>query len=478
MSNDDLTRRVFIKGIGYVSLGLVLGVVAGCDLDKLIETIKNRPIRRRLRTGSPEVDDDIDTYRDAVTAMKGRNDNLSWASQAAIHGTVASFTFCEHGTPHFFDWHRAYLLFFERICQKVTGKPKFGLPYWNWNQDPGIHSAFLDPASSLFLARTRTSMATHPSQPTGSTQLNTIFADTNFFSFGTQIEGTPHNSVHSFIGGTMGAGNSPLDPIFWPHHCMVDYCWAKWNLELGNDNTNDATWLNHDNSHFFNTDNNPDSAKAVATVLMPLLSYQYESSAIGSASATAAITTKSAYQKLDERIRRGADVRFEIKRRWPLSSKAAISIARPISMEAKVPASDFAGIVNSDTATERVFVSIQFAQLPPSSDFSVRVFVNHPAANSQTTNEDPHFAGSFAFFGTEAPPTAGTPEHKHQEPRFLVNVTDTLRRLQKAGQLRETSPLSIQLVAVPFAGKFEREDTQLLLNQIELIVTPVIIRSR
>ncbi len=37
------------------------------------------------------------------------------------------------------------------------------------------------------------------------------------------------------------------------------------------------------------------------------------------------------------------------------------------------------------------------------------------------------------------------------------------------------SPLSLQLVATPFAGKFEKEDTQLVLNGIEIIVTPVII---
>src|SRR6185436_21080419 len=110
--------------------------------------------------------------------------------------------------------------------------------------------------------------------------------------------------VHGWIGLTMGNYNSPLDPIFWPHHCMIDYCWAKWNLEMGNNNTNDPTWQSTSNSHFFDTDNNPTSATAVTTVLMPLLSYQYESSAIGSAPATAAVNTKSAYQKLEERIRR------------------------------------------------------------------------------------------------------------------------------------------------------------------------------
>jgi hypothetical protein len=143
-------RRVFIKGLGFVSVALLLGTLGGCD--KLADAIKNRPIRRRLRTGSAEVDADIDTYRQAVAAMKAlpASDPRSWGAQAEIHGTVAGgFKFCEHGTDHFFDWHRAYLFYFEKICQKLTGNPKFGLPYWNWNQNLDIHPAFLDAASPL-----------------------------------------------------------------------------------------------------------------------------------------------------------------------------------------------------------------------------------------------------------------------------------------------------------------------------------------
>src|SRR6266478_2216491 len=153
------SRRVFIKGVGLVSAGLLMGTLGGCE--ELLEEIRNRPIRRRLRTGSPEVDADIAIYRQAVSLMKGlaAGDPRNWVAQATIHGTVAGgFNFCEHGNDHFFDWHRAYLFFFEKICQKLTGNSKFGLPYWNWNQNPDVHPTFLDPASSLFLTRNRTSM--------------------------------------------------------------------------------------------------------------------------------------------------------------------------------------------------------------------------------------------------------------------------------------------------------------------------------
>lgn len=453
---NNVGRRVFVKGLGFVSVALLLGTLGGCD--RLADAIKNRPIRRRLRIGSPEVDADIDTYRQAVTAMKNdlpAGDPRSWTAQAEIHGIGGiggHFNFCEHGTDHFFDWHRAYLFYFEKICQTLTKNDKFGLPYWNWNQNLDFNPAFLDASSTLFLARTRNSMSGSSSIYTSA--LDPIFADNNFFTFRQQLEGTPHNNVHTYIGGTMGGTGSALDPLFWMHHCMVDYCWAKWNIELGNNNTNDATWINHVNSHFVDADGNAATQTAGITTIMPLLSYQYESSAIGSSPAAAVIATKAAFQRIEQRIREGANIRFEIKQRIRLVDRAAISIAKPLFKETGVAPQDFARIINSDAAKERVFASIEFAQLPPSSDFSVRVFLNLPNANSSTPIEDPHYAGSFAFFGTEAPNATGG-EHKPLS-NFLVNLTNTIQKLKGNQELNDANPITLQLVPVPFAGKFER----------------------
>jgi len=471
---EDRGRRIFIQGIGLVGVGLLAGTLGGCD--QLADAIRNRPLRRRLRTGSPEVDAAIDVYRQAVTHMKGLApaNPQSWTAQATIHGTPAGFKFCQHNTNHFFDWHRAYLFYFEKICQKLTGNPKFGLPYWNWNQDAAIHPAFLDPTSPLFLARNRTSMAGSNAVTTAT--LDPILGDTNFFTFSQQLEGTPHNSVHTFIGGTLGGFTSALDPLFWMHHCMVDYCWAKWNLELENDNTNDSTWIGTDHSHFVDADGDPASATAGVTTLMPLLSYRYESSAIGSAPAQAEFaTTKSQYRKLENRVRKGADVRFDIKRRVRLAERTAVSIARPLSVDTRSSAAEVASIVDTDVSREVVFASIEYAQLPATSDFSVRVFVNLPNADANTPSEDPHYAGSFAFFGTE-PSTPGA-EHR-QQPRFLVNLTPTLQRLRRRQELTATGAVSVQLVPTPFAGGFEKADTELVLNGLDIIVTPVTVRAR
>lgn len=37
-----------------------------------------------------------------------------------------------------------------------------------------------------------------------------------------------HNRVHLWVGGDMGPGTSPNDPVFYLHHCNVDRLWARW----------------------------------------------------------------------------------------------------------------------------------------------------------------------------------------------------------------------------------------------------------
>jgi tyrosinase len=266
----------------------------------------------------------------------------------------------------------------------------------------------------------------------------------------------------------MGGWGSAMDPVFWTHHCMVDYCWAKWNIDLGNDNTNDPAWTNHVNSHFVDADGNPTSMAAGLTTVLPLLSYQYESSAIGSSPAVMAIKD---FKKVEKRLKEGANIRFDVKQRIRLADRAAVSIARPMTRETKLSPADFSSIINADQSKDKVFVSIAFAQLPPTSDFAVRVFINLPNATADTPTTDPHYAGSFGFFGTTEPADSG---HKHQ-PKFLVNITNALQRLKSTQQLKDGTPISVQLVPVAFHGTFEKADTQLMLEQIEIITTPVIV---
>jgi tyrosinase len=472
----SMDRRVFVKGVGLVGTGLLLATLGGCE--QLLKDIENRPTRRRIRTGSTAVDNDMATYKQAVAAMKALpgSDPRNWSAVAAIHGTAAAgFIWCQHGNDHFFDWHRGYVLNFERICQKLTGNSNFGMPYWNWNQDMAIPAPFLDSTSTLYSSRTNTNVS--GSGATTTAVLDPIFADSNFYTFSSQLEGTPHNTVHSYIGSLFGGGGSAADPLFWAHHCMVDYCWYKWNVELGNDNTNDPAWADVVDSHYVDADGNAASNSAAITTLMPFLSYQYESSAIGSNAAKAKLR-KTEFQIVENRIRQGADIKFSTTRRLHVVDRTSVTIAKPISLPAARNPEEMEALLNADPARENVFASIEYARLPATSDFAVRVFVNLPQANRDTPISDAHYAGSFAFFGAAiATPSAPPAGAHHHQPKFLVNLTPTLQRLRQRQELTRAGGLSIQLVAAPFGASFERENTEVELTSVDIITTPVIVKT-
>ncbi|NJK42546.1 MAG: hypothetical protein HC937_02215 [Aquincola sp.] len=178
---------------------------------------------------------------------------------------------------------------------------------------------------------------------------------------------------------------------------MVDYLWAKWNIELDHDNTNDPGWMSHDNSHFVDANGVATSTTAAITTLMPLLSYRYESSAVGTHPAVLEIARLREFREVERRIRAGADYRFSIGTRARIADKAAISIARPVQRETTLSTADFARIVTGDRAREKVFASIGFAQLPASSDFAVRVFVQLPTADRTTSIVIHTTPAAFAF---------------------------------------------------------------------------------
>ena len=465
------SRRVFVKGLGTAGLSLLLSsALGGCE--KIAEAIKNRPVRRRIRAGSAAVDADMQTYKDAVGLMKGlaAADQRNWLAEATIHGTAGAFNQCEHGTNHFFDWHRGYLFYFEKICQKLTGKPKFGLPYWNWNQNPGVPAQFLDNTSTLFSARTRTTMAGNVATTTPT--LDIIFSDTNFFTFSNQLEGTPHNTVHTWIGGTLAQGNSPLDPLFWCHHNMIDYCWYKWNVEMGRQNSNDPAWTGTNNGQFIDGDGNAATSAAGVSILMPLLSYRFESSAVGSNPAQLEIKSAKEFKKVEERLRAGAPIRFVVSQRARIAERADMAEGRPAMIRSTLRAESFAGILESSTERERVFLAVAQADVPTPADFYVRVFVNLPEANAETPTEDPHFAGSFAFFGNPADRHHAGPADR---PRFLVDLTHTLKTLRERGGLAAGTPFTVQLVPTPIEPQRGLTGLQMVLSGLDVITTPVIV---
>ena len=150
-------------------------------------------------------------------------------------------------------------------------------------------------------------------------------------------------------------------------------------------------------------------------------------------------------------------------------------LARPFVARTRESAAELDALITGGQQRERIFAKVDFTRAPQVNDFFVRVFVAMPEASARTPTDDPHYAGSFAFFGTH------DGEHRHgHAPKleFLVDVTGTLQRLKRQERLRPNEPITLTLQAVPVAGTFDRPDAMLELQRIELIVTPVVVAAR
>jgi tyrosinase len=222
----------------------------------------------------------IRAYARAVEVLKGNAGapQLTWDHHTQVHGMNPDpgdglRNQCQHATWYFLPWHRMEIFWFEAVCRSIIAglpdvdeetKRTWALPYWNYDQDGSraIPPAFRDPTFEG-----RTNPLFEPNRGPGINAATTLmpstitraagrFPMTEFsvtdrarpsfggfqtgfhhpiggFPFG-QLEGGPHNSVHSRIGGRMNDGNQAAgDPIFWLHHANIDRLWEVWRANNG-----------------------------------------------------------------------------------------------------------------------------------------------------------------------------------------------------------------------------------------------------
>jgi hypothetical protein len=201
-------------------------------------------VRKGLSAMAPN-DPDLEALRYAIGHMRADTGPLSWLTQRQVHAAPWG----HHNSWRFLPWHRFQLYYLERIIARVSGKPDFAMPYWNWDDDR-VPAAYLQRRSPLY-DNTRTVN----SASRISTYLGFEWAagagDGDFWGrtdnefgdfFGSQnptgeagagyagsAEQYGHNLIHLFCGGRMrNLMESPLDPLFWAHHSNVDRQWAIW----------------------------------------------------------------------------------------------------------------------------------------------------------------------------------------------------------------------------------------------------------
>lgn len=296
---DDIigfSRRDFLKLTALGAVGLALASCTEQQLKDFEERVKNRPVRRDINTLT-DSDPVLVSFRKAVAAMKAlpAGDKRNWTAQAEIHNS-----FCPHGNWLFLPWHRAYLWYFEEICRELSGDNGFALPYWNWQKDNKVPAAFWGDASNPLFNGTRQVGPTSTLTPGyfSPANIEAILDETNFELFASgsilasqgqrtsspggqgQLESGPHNHVHTFILGDMGGYHSPLDPVFWTHHNMIDAIWVEWNVKRNNPNTNSGEW-NRTFTEFCDRTGAAITIQSVITILFPLFSYRFDDPVLG-----------------------------------------------------------------------------------------------------------------------------------------------------------------------------------------------------
>ena len=246
------SRRRFLTTAG-VALG---GALVGPSIFNPKTVFAAAPLVRRDVGGMDAFDPILLTYRKAIKAMQllPSSNPLSWAYQAAIHGTtlpgsLPAWRTCQHGNYFFWSWHRMYLYWFERIIRKMGDDSCWALPYWNWSSptERQLPAPFLDSGSELYIPTPNRSAGMNGggSLPSSDVSYSSSFAQTNFTTTSLIIQGTPHGAVHVDVGGWMGSvPTAAQDPIFYLHHANMDRLWDLWLAQGGgrSDPLGDTTW--------------------------------------------------------------------------------------------------------------------------------------------------------------------------------------------------------------------------------------------
>jgi tyrosinase len=484
------SRREFLGASGAAAM-----LAFGSWPDRLLRGRGGGSLRiRRSATDLAPDDPVFQKYAAAVKKMHElpATDRRSWSKQGQIHADH-----CAHGGFDFLPWHRHYITQFEKICGQLIGDPTFALPYWDWTRNGGVipnpffsinelNVAFWND-SGVYSSDNWGDIDTIGIRAIGpgvgvqsdpirggaflSQNIDLILGESLFDRFTWRLEGSPHNSGHVVVGfpptgktGHMGSGLSSLDPLFWLHHCNVDRIWAQWQL-AGNTTPQFTSTYDGD---FVDESGAPVNVTALAAIDFTSLGFSYDQFADPSeflSTAGIAITdTRPVNSRLAaDRVADPGIKLVSVTQVAPVQVGAAAEIAvqvpdlaaqlaqTRVSLETSLPTaaalrarggrpdsrmlSRFGKKKRTARRVLAIFrgVTAQFARPP-----IVNVFVNCPYVGADTPYTDPHYAGTFSFFG-----------RAHGEGQdFVVDLSEAVRKVDLGGD-----KLNVQLVPLSPAGR-------------------------
>jgi tyrosinase len=485
-------RDVLLQGCA-IGAGFIAANMTGLEAWAQAAPAAAPKLRRSLH-GMPLNDPILQTWRDGVRLLKAANGNVSWASFAAIHGNQDNFNLCPHGNWYFLPWHRAYLLMYERAVRKLTGNDDFALPYWDWTLDRRMPQAYTEKTvggqpNPLFEAqRDATPTDALPDSTVGQAIINQILTESPFETFGTSrpdgqnnldqswincegcgnsgtLEATPHNLVHNFVGGIMASSASSLDPIFFGHHGNIDRIWWLW--AQNGTNSTDPLWRDMTfQNNYFNPDGTQSSPKVTDLLQPEPLGYTYVQTPVATVVLTQSVALSLQADKFTSLYTspRGAAKPAGIASYTAEVTQPAATAAKYLEVAVDVDTDKLAPVVarqslpsgletlSLNAAREnylsgaRCYAFLRDFDVEKNVNTEYRVFLNADDLKADTPTTNPHYVGSFGFFGAGGHAHAGQAPKK---PSIGVDLTAAIQRLYgsagiPSGKLR----LQIQPVAL------------------------------
>lgn len=458
------TRRDFLTTAGT-------GLAAGLLLKTNVRAQRGAPaLRVRKNFASPSAAGDVASLKKGVDAMRKLvttkpSDPRGWVMQAFIHGDCNQFTKCQHGNWFFPPWHRSFLYYFEQLIQYYSNDPGFALPYWDWSRTHSIPASWYGTGNPLDDILSIASKC--PGAPTagrgrtaaqsfsqgdlntyvGPTVISNMQQNPDYTTWGGgnpgtgELEGRPHNFIHRWVGGTkfsnMVQTFSPLDPIFWMHHCNIDRLYSNWLQRPNHFPPSDAAWKNKSFNDFFDKDGNPAGSafKAGDTVDSKVMGYVYQAVGLTGPSSTQPPAAPPAQQVVGT-----------LTASTPKKQGGVLTYVTDTP-----PSTDVRGPMNAAAlgATNVVVrLRIEGVKVPPRQNTAVHVFLG-PDVKANTPTTAAGYAGSFTFFdGRDAGAGAAAAGHQHTRD-ILINASGALSRLYGDVSLPENESVVVSIVTQP-----------------------------
>jgi hypothetical protein len=467
-----------------IAMGTSLTAIALTRVERVAAQAPNVRTRQdvsKLTATSP----DIVALRDGIQKMRNLPpaDRRSLIAQSKIHGDIGGdFRHCQHGNWWFGPWHRAYLFYFEEIIRKLAGAEDFALPYWDWSKDFKLPALFWGAGNSLDnparpgqsgSGRRVSAMSAittaDQSRYVNRTVISRILQTPDFESFGGsevamlgdsagqgQLEETPHNFIHRWVGGDMVTAGSSFDPIFWLHHCNIDRLWVEWVQRHSNGMPNSSTWLDTPfANHFCDREGNLISTNTATT---PITTRQLLD------------TTKLGYQ-YDTRPNPSA---FRLSA--PLQPVATPASASSPSLQDRaanftlpVQSSFVDAVRNTVLSGNRgaLRLTLRGVKIPKDPNIGLDIHVNCLKAPRDLTANDPSHVTTVTFFHEQ--------HSGHQEGlTFLADMRPAIATLYADRVLPADEPLKVTIVARSLFGEAEMLDaTEISPSHVSLqVVAP------